>query len=431
MSKATAAERSVVGGLFLDSSELKKVRPVLEPEDFSREEEGTVYRHMLKLSDEGLGIDPVTVCSSLSYSDELMGIGGLDLIFDLAGASANTSGIEGHARIVATASKQRQIAKLLSSAGEAFTGGEDATDLVNRLQEEVKALSTGGSSSTFLTASELFGAGIDAIQRAHAADGHITGLPTGINDLDEMTAGFQPADLIILAARPSMGKTALALQIIKGALDATRGDISAAFFSLEMPAVQMALRMIGSAAEVPSEGIRTGVLGSDEIHRLIACSHGLGKLQLHLDETAAIHLSDLRSRARTLHADPSTPPLGLIVIDYLQLMRGQGRSREQEISEISRGLKALAKELNVPVIALSQLNREVEKRSDKRPMMSDLRESGSIEQDADLVVFLYRDDYYNENSEDQGVCEVIIRKHRNGALGTVRLQFKKQTGVFK
>jgi replicative DNA helicase len=428
---APEAERSVLGGIFLDNRALGQVTPILKPADFEGLQLRRIFESMLELEREGFPVDPVTMASSLSHKAELRALGGVDYLLWVAGSTASTVNIEHHAKLIAIASRERQIAEVLSGAADAYLNGEDPRELIARLNAEIEALELEGRPAPFKDAPTLFTEAIDAIQRAYLADGHITGLPTGLEDLDSITAGFQPADLIILGARPSMGKTALALQVLRGALDATEGALSAALFSLEMPAIQLAIRMLGSVAEVPSQGVRTGVLGSDEILRLVACSKGLGRLNMHIDDTAAISITELRSKAKALHLDPKSPPLGLIIVDYLQLMRGPGRSREQEISEISRGLKALAKELNIPVIALSQLNRKLESRTDKRPIMSDLRESGAIEQDADVILFLYRDEVYNEDTEDRGVVEVLIRKHRNGPLGTVRLQFKKEIGVFR
>jgi replicative DNA helicase len=267
---------------------------------------------------------------------------------------------------------------------------------------------------------------IEKVQHAYEVKSSVTGTPTGFLTLDARTAGLQPGDLLILAARPGMGKTALALNLATNA--AMMGKHSVAVFSLEMPTVQLAGRILASEARVDGERMRTGHLSDGDIDRLLQAVKRMNQLPVFIDDTPSLSIMECRSKCRRLAADRTLPPLGLVVVDYLQLMKGRAnvKSREQEISEISRNLKALAKELSVPVMALSQLNRSVESRPNKRPQLSDLRESGAIEQDADIIMFVYRDEYYNEDSEDRGVAELIIGKNRSGSTGTCRLKFFKQ-----
>ena len=424
------AERSVLGGVFLDSDALSVVATLITAEDFHDPRHQRVYASMLHLSEEGLPIDPVTMASSLAYKSELRDLGGVDYLLTIAGSTCSTVNIWHHAKIVADGGRRRRLAEICDETARAV-GGEDTTpELLAKLTAQAEALSAPEGGGGVVGARQGLGSALARIQGAYERGSSVTGIHTGFESLDALTAGFQPGHLIILAGRPSMGKTALALNLATRGLSAGDRAHSVFFASLEMPSDDLWARILADAADVPGDRLRTGAVTAEEIQRLLNATHTEADLPLFVDDDMSQGLADLKARARQIHTDPSCPPLGLVIVDYLQLMSGHGRSREQEISALSRGLKGLAKDLGVPIIALSQLNRSLESRADKRPMMSDLRESGAIEQDADLILFIYRDEVYDKESDDRGVAEVIISKQRSGGLGTVKMRFNPPTSSF-
>jgi len=424
------AERSVLGGIFLDNAALEQVAHLLTAESFGAERHQRVYASMLKLSERGDPIDPITMASSLASMGELRALGGVDYIFTIAGSSASTAQIVPHAKIVADGARRRQLAEICEATVQA-TGGRDATpDLLLRLSESAEALAAPDEGGGVVGARAGLASALMRIQGAYERGSAVTGIPTGFEALDGLTAGFQPGHLIILAGRPSMGKTALALNFATQGIKAAGRAHSVFYASLEMPSDDLWARILADSANVPGDRLRVGSVNTEEIERLLNATKVEADMPLFVDDDMSLSLPELKAKARQIHADPKSPPLGLVIVDYLQLMGGGGRSREQEIAGLSRGLKGLAKELSVPIIALSQLNRSLESRADKRPMMSDLRESGAIEQDADLILFIYRDEVYDKNSEDMGLAEVIISKQRAGGLGTVKLRFNPPTSSF-
>ncbi|MDR3221501.1 MAG: replicative DNA helicase [Candidatus Accumulibacter sp.] len=423
------AEQSVLGGLLLDNAAFDKIADVVSESDFYRDEHRRIFRHISKLLEHGKPADAVTVAESLDQSGEGDETGGLAYLGELAMNTPSASNIRRYAEIV----RERAVLRQLVTVGDEIAGsafnplGRDARELLNEAEEKVLAIAESGFryQNGFQHINPLLTQVVERIQELHDRDNpsDITGVPTGYHDLDARTSGLQAGDLLIVAGRPSMGKTSLALNI--GEHVAIEIGLPVAVFSMEMSGTQLAMRMLSSVGRLDAHRVRTGRLNDDEWSRL---SFALGKMHeapLYIDETAALNPIDLRARARRLKRDCGK--LGLIIIDYLQLMSsahpGGGENRATEISEISRSLKAMAKELNVPVMALSQLNRSLEQRPNKRPIMSDLRESGAIEQDADLIMFIYRDEVYNPDTPDKGTAEIIIGKQRNGPIGSVRLTF--------
>lgn len=416
------AEVSVLGCVLLDNRTLDSVADLLHTEDFYREANRVIFQSLLELYGQGVPADPVTLFNALKVHGRVDQAGGPEYLARLAEAVPTAANAVHYARIVRDkAMLRRFIAVATDLLEEAYHEVPDVDDFVDRAESAVFAVGQqrGRQAPTLLREllKETFGK-LEARMRERKT---VTGVTSGFVDLDKMTAGLQPSDLLILAARPSMGKTALALNLaVSAALD---GGVPVAVFSLEMSKEQLVTRMISSRGRVPSERIRTGFLSQEDFQELFRAADELSRVPLFIDDTPALSIMELRSKCRRLKADEG---LGMVVVDYLQLMRGpsSAQSREQEISEISRSLKALAKELDVPVIALSQLNRSLEGRSNRRPILSDLRESGAIEQDADVVMFIYRDEVYNADTKDKGIAEVIIAKQRNGPVGTVRLLFQ-------
>ena len=355
----------------------------------------------------------------------------MDYLLSLDSASASTLNVEHHASIV---HEMAEIRRLISTCAkvmeQAHTGDyEHAERLFDEAQAAIFEVGASARKGSFVVMKEALKTVIEHVQAAFESKAAVTGTGTGFIDLDRKTSGLQGGDLIILAGRPGMGKTAFALNLASNA--AIHSKVSVAVFSLEMPTRQLAARLLACEARVDSEKMRSGSLAEGDIDSLLQAVRSMNEWSIHIDDTPGATVMEIRSKCRRLASDRNLPPLGLVVIDYLQLMQGRAnRSREQEISEMSRSLKSLAKELNVPIIALSQLNRGVEGRPNKRPLMSDLRESGAIEQDADIIMFVYRDEYYNEDTEDQGLCEVIIAKQRNGPIGTTKLKFFKEWSRF-
>jgi replicative DNA helicase len=423
------AESSVLGGLLLDNDGWDHVRDLISGKDFYRHEHKVIFETIERMLDLKNTADVITVFQFLDSTAKGQEIGGLEYLNALAQFVPSASNIRRYAEIV----REQSILRNLVAAGdEISTAGFniEGTPVGQILDEaEQKIFNIGDDSSRlkqgFQGMPKLIAELIDHVQAMADKDSDITGLPTGFPDLDSITSGLQPGDLIILAARPSMGKTALAINIAENV--ALKEGLPVAVFSMEMGAQQLTIRVAGSVGRIDQTRLRSGKLNTEEWSRFAEVSERLGNAPLHIDDTPALTSSQLRASARRLARQSGG--LGLIVVDYLQLMvaGGDGRrgveNRAYELAEITRGLKALAKELKCPVIALSQLSREVEKRTDKRPMMSDLRESGAIEQDADVIMFIYRDDYYNKESKEPGVAELLIAKQRSGPTGKIKLSF--------
>lgn len=423
------AEQSVLGGLLLENEALDKIADILSAADFYRHDHRLIFDHIGRLIEHNRPADIVTVAESLENSAELSAVGGIAYLGALAQNTPTAANIRRYAEIVRERAVMRKLVEVGSGIAESAYSpqGRDAQQLLDEAEARIFQIAEGGkrSSEGFVDIKILLPQVADRIDQLFQRDNpnDVTGIPTGFSDLDSMTSGFQPGDLIIVAGRPSMGKTAFSLNIAENvALDSNK---AVAVFSMEMAGTQLAMRMIGSVGRLDQHRMRTGRLEDEDWVRLTTALGRLNDAPIFIDEGAGLSSFDVRARARRLHRQCGK--LGLIVVDYLQLMAApagrQGENRATEISEISRSLKALAKELDVPVVALSQLNRSVEQRPDKRPVMSDLRESGAIEQDADLILFIYRDEVYNSDSPDKGTAEIIIAKQRNGPIGRVRLTF--------
>lgn len=418
------AEQSVLGGLLLDASVWDDVAGKLSSQDFYRQAHARIFDCIRSLQESGSVCDVVTTAEWLEQRDQLNSVGGLPYLGTLVANTPSTANILAYAEIVrerAVARRLIQVGAKISESGFA-PAGRAVSELVDEAERLVFEISETSArrGSEFRSIQELAARTLDRIDELYRSGRNITGLATGFRDFDEMTSGLQAADLVVVAGRPSMGKTAFAMNIAENI--AIRLSRPVAIFSMEMPAEQLAMRLIASLGRVDSHRVRMGRLTADDWPRITSSVTLLNDALLFIDDTPALTPSEIRSRSRRLMRKHG---LGLIIVDYLQLMRaaGQNESRAVEISEISRSLKALAKELNVPVVALSQLNRSLEQRPDKRPKMADLRESGAIEQDADLIVFIYRDEVYNEDSPDKGTAEILISKQRNGPIGSLRLAF--------
>jgi len=429
------AESSVLGGLLLDNSAWDRVADLVKDTDFYRFEHRLVYAAVAALVNASKPADVITVFEQLQSQGKAEEVGGLAYLNSLAQYVPSAANIRRYAEIV----RERAILrKLLTASDEIATNafnpqGKTVAKILDEAEQKIFNIGEEGSrmKQGFQGMDTLVVDLLDRVQEMADNPNDITGVPTGFYDLDRMTAGFQAGDMIVLAARPSMGKTALAINIAEHV--ALNEGLPVAVFSMEMGAAQLAVRIVGSIGRINQGHLRTGKLTDDEWPRLTEAIEKLRHISLHIDETPGLTPSELRANARRLARQCGK--LGLIVVDYLQLMSGSsgsnGENRATELGEISRGLKMLAKELQCPVIALSQLNRSVEQRTDKRPMMSDLRESGAIEQDADIIMFIYRDEYYNKDSKEPGVAEVIIGKQRNGPTGTVKLAFMNQLTRFE
>ena len=427
------AEQSVLGGLMLDNQTWDSVADKVVETDFYRRDHQLIFRAIAQLAEKQIPFDVVTLSEVLESTGELKDVGGLAYLGMLAKDTPSAANIVAYANIVRDRSVLRQLIHIGTEISDsAFsTEGRETAELLENAERKVFEIAEqrqhgqGG----FNSIKSLLAKAVDKIEMLYEQDGDITGVSTGFTDLDEKTSGLQPADLIIVAGRPSMGKTTIAMNMAENV--ALKSGMPVAVFSMEMPGEALAMRMMSSLGRIDQHKVRTGKLDDDDWPRLTSAINLLAETKLFIDDTPALTPTEVRSRARRLMREHGQ--LGLIVLDYLQLMQSpaSGDNRVQQISDISRGLKALAKELNVPVIALSQLNRNLEQRPNKRPVMSDLRESGAIEQDADLIIFVYRDEVYNEDSPDKGIAEVIIGKQRNGPLGTVRLTFLGQYTRFE
>ncbi len=423
------AEQSVLGGLLLENEALDKIIDILSASDFYQHDHRLIFQHIVKLLDNNKPADIVTVAESLESSAELSGVGGIAYLGALAQNTPTAANIRRYAEIVREHAIMRKLVEVGSSIAESAYSrrGRDAQELLDEAEAKIFQIAEGNKRTTegFHEINKLLPLVAERIDMLFSRDNpsDVTGIPTGFEDLDKLTSGLQPGELIIVAGRPSMGKTAFSLNMAENvALDT---GLPVAVFSMEMGATQLAMRMIGSVGRLDQHKMRTGRLEDDDWEKLTTALGRLNEAPIYIDEGAALSSFEVRARARRLHRQ--TGKLGLIVVDYLQLMSApnnkQSENRATEISEISRSLKALAKELDVPVVALSQLNRSVESRTDRRPMMSDLRESGAIEQDADLILFIYRDEVYNPESPDKGTAEIIIGKQRNGPIGRIKLTF--------
>lgn len=435
------AEKAVLGAIFIDPKVIADAEGEVAPEDFYTRANQLIFQAMLDLADDEKGIDLVTLQNLLKERNQLEDIGGIAYVAELAVATPTPTHVVYYAKIV----HQKALLRRLIGASQniisaAMEGSDDVTDILDNAETQIMNVSSDSSTAGFRKISDLVGNVVKEIGKAAEQDKTVTGLPTGFEGLDHLTTGFHDDELIILAARPGVGKTAFALNIAQYV--GLHTDKSAAMFSLEMSGEQLVQRMIASEGLIDSQHLRTGQLDEGEWQKLLAAGESLGRADIYIDDTAGIKMSELRARARRLAKEDKN--LGLIIVDYLQLIEGpRSESRQQEVSAISRQLKKLAKELHLPVIALSQLSRSVEQRQDRRPILSDLRESGSIEQDADIVSFLYRDDYYRDEEgdgddqkapepgeDDNGEVEVIVEKNRSGSRGTVKLMFSKPYNRF-
>lgn len=419
------AEQSVLGGLMLDNDAWDKVADRITENDFYRRDHRLLYRAIRELANEGSPYDAVTLSERLEKTQALETVGGLTYLGMLAKNTPSAANIVAYADIVREHSVLRQLIQV--GTGIADSGfqpeGRTSKELLDVAEQQVFEIAEQGSRGQkgFHKIKDLLATVVERIDALYERDSAITGVSTGFNDFDAKTSGLQPSDLVIVAGRPSMGKTTFAMNIAEHA--AIKEKLPVAVFSMEMPGESLAMRMMSSLGRINQQRVRTGKLDDEDWPRLTSAMSILAEAPMFIDDTPAMSPTELRARCRRLMREHGQ--LGLIVIDYLQLMQvpGHKENRTGEISEISRSLKSLAKELNVPVIALSQLNRGLEQRTDKRPVMSDLRESGAIEQDADLIVFIYRDEVYNEDSPYKGTAEIIIGKQRNGPIGTTRLTF--------
>ncbi|MDO8827156.1 replicative DNA helicase [Methylophaga sp.] len=422
------AEQSVLGGLMLDNSAWEQVSDLLVEQDFYRHDHQLIFRGIAELMEQANPVDVITLAEWHNQRGELDKVGELAYLGALARNTPSAANIKAYAAIVRERSILRQLIQIGNNiANMAFTPeGRNSEEMLDTAERRVFEIAEKGAKrgGGFIQVKDVLSKVVDKIDTLFEQDSGITGLPTGFIDFDDQTSGLQPADLIIIAGRPSMGKTTFAMNIAENAAIHSKQPV--AVFSMEMPADSLAMRMLSSLGRIDQHRLRTGRLNDDDWPRLTSAIALLNEAPLFIDDTGGLTPSELRARARRLKREHG---LSLIIIDYLQLMSGssngrQAENRTNEISEISRSLKALAKELNVPVIALSQLNRSLEQRPNKRPVMSDLRESGAIEQDADIIVFIYRDEVYNEDSAEKGKAEIIISKQRNGPIGTVALTFQ-------
>jgi len=429
------AEQSVLGGLLLDNSAFDRVGDVFSESDFYRDDHRRIYRHISRLIQMGKPADVVTVDESIKGSEDKEKTGGLAYLGALAQSTPSAHNIRRYAEIVRERAVMRKLVEVGTDIADTALNpmGKDVGQILDEAESKVLQIAEAGSRGRqgFIEIQPLLTQVMERIDMLYHRENqsNVTGVPTGYHDLDEKTSGMQEGDLIIVAGRPSMGKTALALNIAEHV--AVENRLPVAVFSMEMAGTQLAMRLLGSLGRLDQHKLRTGRLTDEDWNRLTNAVGRLHDAPIHIDETPALNALELRARARRLHRQYGK--LGLVVVDYLQLMQAsnQGENRATEISEISRSLKALAKELKVPVVALSQLNRGLEQRPNKRPIMSDLRESGAIEQDADLILFIYRDEVYNPDTADKGKAEIIISKQRNGPIGTVDLTFIGQFTRFE
>lgn len=426
------AEQSVLGAVFIAPDTIISLADELLPDDFYKPANKIVFKTMLSLLEKGEPIDATTMVSALTNQGQIKEIGGINYVVELVNSTPTSKNVEHYAKLVKEKSTLRRvIADLSESLSSAYQGDVSIGDIIAKTEKSLLDISNQNAGTGFRNVADILDTHMQIVETRSQTDGFVTGLSTGFVGLDKITTGLHEGNLIILAARPAMGKTALALNIAKHV--ATMERKPAVTFSLEMGAEELIERMLASEGMVPAYHLKTGNLSTDEWKRLVQAQNNLYDAPIFVDDTAGIRISEIRSNARKLAQEMGG--LGVIIIDYLQLITGaKGENRQQIVSEISRELKILAKDLKVPVIALSQLSRAVEQRQDKRPMLADLRESGSIEQDADIVAFLYRDAYYQKEQADSqeanNVTELILEKNRHGSLGTVKLYFHKEYTKF-
>lgn len=427
------AEQAVLGGLMIDNSTWDRVSDVVMEGDFYRKDHRLIFSAIFDLAEKNEPYDVVTLSEWLDSHNELNNVGGLSYLGSLAKNTPTAANIKAYAKIVRERSVLRQLIRVSTDIAESAYNpdGRTSAELLDQAESKVFEIAEKGGRSEggYQNIKDLLVKAVDRIDTLYQSDTAYTGIPTGFDDFDNMTSGLQKADLVIIAGRPSMGKTSFVMNLVENA--AIKHKQPVAVFSMEMPGDQLVMRMMASLGRIDSNKIRTGKLEDADWPRLTSAVGILNDAPIFIDDTPGLNPMEIRSRARRIHREHG---LGMIVIDYLQLMqsaRSNGENRATEISEISRSLKGLAKELGVPVLALSQLNRSLEQRPNKRPIMSDLRESGAIEQDADLIVFIYRDQVYNEDSPDKGTAEIIIGKQRNGPIGMARLTFLGQYTRFE
>lgn len=426
------AEQSVLGAVFISPETMTSLADELTPDDFYKPANKIVFKTMLSLLEKGEPIDATTMVSALTNQGDISNIGGMTYVVELVNSTPTSKNVEHYAKLVKEkATLRKVIADLSDSLSSAYQGDVSIDDIIVKTEKSLLDISNQNAGTGFRNVADILDTHMQIVETRSQTDGFVTGLSTGFVGLDKITTGLHEGNLIILAARPAMGKTALALNIAKHVASMERKP--AVIFSLEMGAEELIERMVASEGMIPGYHLKTGNLSTDEWKRLVHAQSNLYDVPIFVDDTAGIRISDIRSKARKLSQEMGG--LGIIIIDYLQLITGSKReNRQQIVSEISRELKILAKDLRVPVIALSQLSRSVEQRQDKRPMLSDLRESGSIEQDADIVAFLYRDAYYQKEQADSqeanNVTELILEKNRHGSLGTVKLYFHKEYTKF-
>lgn len=415
------AERSVIGSMLMDVEAISVASEILKPDCFYAKQHKILFEAMIDLYGESKAVDLVTLKARLELNGAPPEISSVEFIRELLSSVPTSTNVKYYANIVNEKAVLRNIIKVNNEITEKCYAGHDKTEtILNETEKKVFDLIQSKGIADYVPIRQVVVNVLDKIETAAKTSGNVTGVPSGFLDLDYKTAGFQPSDLILLAARPAMGKTAFVLNIAEHIV--IKQKMSAVVFSLEMSKEQLVNRLLSQESRVDAGNIRTGNLKDDEWERLIESASVIGNSKLIIDDTSSISVSELRSKCRKFKLEHD---IKVIIIDYLQLMSGSGKneSRQQEVSDISRSLKGLARELNVPVIALSQLSRAVESRPDKRPMLSDLRESGAIEQDADMVMFLYRDDYYNPETEEKNIAEIIISKQRHGTIGTVKLMW--------
>lgn len=413
------AEQSVIGSMIMDREAIMTASEIISSEDFYQHQYGVLFESMLELYNEGKPVDLITLQDRLKEKEVPPEISSLEFVRDLLNAVPTSANVKYYANIVQEKSMLRKLIRTTEDiANTCYVAKDRLEDILGDTEKKIFDIVQCNTSGDYVPIKEVVLNALDKIEQAAKNKGSVTGIPTGFIDLDYKTSGFQPSDLILIAARPSMGKTAFVLNVAQNM--AFKENKTVAIFSLEMSKEQLVNRLLSLESKVDSQSIRTGNLSDEDWSKLIEGAGIIGKSHLIIDDTPGISINDLRSKCRKYKLEQD---LGIIIIDYLQLMTGSKKtdSRQQEISDISRSLKEIARELHVPVVALSQLSRAVEQRPEHRPMLSDLRESGAIEQDADVVMFLYRDDYYNKDTDRPNIAEVIIAKQRNGPIGTIEL----------
>lgn len=424
------AEQAVLGGVLLNNDAMNQLMDILSSDDFYREANATIFEGMTLLYNESEPIDVITLSEALTRKSQLEKVGGIDYLAVLVQSVSTSAGIVYHAEIIRHASVRRQLISECSNISElCFQEQEDAEGLLEKAEQTIFNIAESQIKEGFQSLNQVIKGSMERVVKAGESKGFLTGITTGFEHFDRLTAGLQPSDLIIVAGRPSMGKTALALNMGYNAAKSTKKGI--AVFSLEMSRQQLGIRLLGFESRIDATRLRTGRLNKDEWQELIDSADRLSEIPIYIDDSSAISVLEMKAKCRRLK---KRGELGLVIVDYMQLIQGRrsAESRQLEMSEISRGLKGLAKDLDIPVMALSQLNRKVEDRPNKRPQLADLRESGAIEQDADVIVFIYRDEFYNPQSEEsRNIAEIIIGKQRNGPTGSVKLTFLKELTRFE